>query len=391
MKKVFYFYFILIVSFASCCTDEVPQPKTETEQTLFLYMPWSSNLTSYFERNITDIEKSILENGLEKERVLVYFMSSSTEASLFELTYENGNSIRTVHMNYSDPAFTTTDGISSILKDVAFFAPATRYAMIIGGHGMGWLPIGSEIDDVKKRSYQKNYGEYENIPLTRYFGGTSAEYQTEIITLAKGIYNSGMKMEYILFDDCYMSSIEVAYDLKDVTDYLIASPTEIMAHGFPYDILGKYLIGNVDYQAISDSFYEFYLNYSVMPCGTISVIKCSELDELASVMKEINQKFDFDPLLLNSIQPLDGYSPVIFFDYGDYVTKLCPDSDLLQKFMTYFDKAVPPQLKKNTTHYYSMSGGLKKINTFSGITISDPSINVKALGKSNTSWHKATN
>ena len=35
-------------------------------------------------------------------------------------------------------------------------------------------------------------------------------------------------MEYILFDDCYMSSIEVAYELKDVTKYLIGSTSEMM-------------------------------------------------------------------------------------------------------------------------------------------------------------------
>lgn len=43
-----------------------------------------------------------------------------------------------------------------------------------------------------------------------------------------------MKMEYILFDDCYMSSLEAAYDLRHVTRHLIACPTEIMAYGMPY-------------------------------------------------------------------------------------------------------------------------------------------------------------
>ena len=29
---------------------------------------------------------------------------------------------------------------------------------------------------------------------------------------------------------------------------------------------------------------------------------------------------------------LDGYYPVIFFDYGDYVSKLCPDETLVAQF-----------------------------------------------------------
>ena len=389
MKRVLFLYFILAISIVSCCKDDDPPPLTKTEQTLFIYMPWSTDLTSYFQGNIADIEKAMLEKGIENERILVYFMSSATEASLYELIFENDMSARKVLMNYSNPVFTTANGITSILKDVIYFAPADRYAMIIGGHGMGWLPVGST-NKVSQRLYQKNHWEYENVPLTRFFGGTTAEYQTEITALAEGIHNAGIKMEYILFDDCYMSSIEVAYDLKDVTDYLIASPTEIMAHGFPYDIIGKYLIRDVDYYAISEGFYEFYRNYSIMPCGTIGIIKCFELDNLASVMREINQKFDFDPLLLDKVQPLDGYLPVIFFDYGDYVTKLCPDSVLLQKFMTQLDCTVPPQWRRNTPSYYSMSGGEKKINTFSGVTISDPSVNAKAAEKTSTSWHKAT-
>ena len=388
MKRIFFTYFVLFLSFASCCPDDDATPLTMTEQTLFVYMPWSTNLTTYFYQNIEDIEKAIKEKGIKKERVLVYLMTSPTEATLTELTCENGVNVRTVLMSYSNPTFTTADGITSIIKDVISFAPARRYAMIIGSHGMGWLPV--EYYELRQLFYQKNYWEYENVPMSRFFGGITAEYQTDIVALAEGIYNSGIKMEYILFDDCYMSSIEVAYDLKDVTDYLIASPTEIMAHGFPYDLIGGYLIGDVNYQAISDGFYEFYQNYQLIPCGTIGIINCSELENLAAVMKEINQLFDFDPLLLDSVQQLDGFSPVIFFDYGDYVTKLCPDPVLLQKFNTYLEQTVPPQLKKHTQNYYTMSGGLKKINSFSGVTTSDPSINVKAAGKINTKWYKAT-
>lgn len=46
-------------------------------------------------------------------------------------------------------------------------------------------------------------------------------------------------MEYILFDDCYMSSLEVAYDLRHVTRHLIACPTEIMVYGMPYSHIGE--------------------------------------------------------------------------------------------------------------------------------------------------------
>lgn len=52
------------------------------------------------------------------------------------------------------------------------------------------------------------------------FRGLTREFQTDVGTLARGIVGAGVKMEYILFDDCYMSSVEVAYELKEATRFL---------------------------------------------------------------------------------------------------------------------------------------------------------------------------
>ena len=159
---------------------------------------------------------------------------------MFEIVSSHGRCKREILKKYKSPPFTTIDGITAILNDVKAFAPASVYTMIIGCHGMGWLPV----YEMKVRSapHMKMHWEYQGVPLTRYFGGLTAEYQTDIKSLASGIANAGMKMEYILFDDCYMSSIEVAYELKDVTKYLIGSTSEMMAYGMPYAAIGEYLL-----------------------------------------------------------------------------------------------------------------------------------------------------
>jgi hypothetical protein len=87
---------------------------------------------------------------------------------------------------------------------------------------------------------------------------------------------------------------------------------------------------------------------------------------------------------------MDGYYPVIFFDLGDYVAKLCTDTDLLHRFKNQLERTVPPGLSMHTGSYYSMTMGAIEIKAFSGITISDPSINVKAVEKNETAWYKAT-
>ena len=377
---------ILFLSFGMTSCEKEDPVIVPTEQTVFMYLPWSTNLTSNFYQNISDLESVVGKNILKNERVIVFMCTTATKATLFELTYENGKSARKTLKEYTDPAYTTAEGITSILNDVQRYSPTKRYAMVIGCHGMGWIPVSNS----KSRSglRTKMHWEYENVPMTRYFGGLEPQYQTDITTLAKGISNAGLKMEYILFDDCYMSSVEVAYDLKDVTDYLIGSTSEVMAYGMPYAEIGQYLIGKVDYEGICDGFYSFYSNYSEMPCGTIAVTDCSELDNLAAIMKEINHQYTFDSSLTSSLQRLDGYNLVIFFDYGDYVSKLCPDKTLVAQFNEQLNRTEP--FKRNTEYFYSMSRGKVKINTFSGITISDPSTNRLASGKKETAWYAAT-
>lgn len=376
---------ILIFSISSCVKDDLANVPVDNQKTLFMYLPWSNNLTSDFYTNISDMENAISRKGLKGERVVVFISTTSEEATMFEITCKDGKCERVTLKDYTNPPFTTAEGITSILNDMKSFAPAPTYAMTIGCHGMGWIPVNSTRS--RSRTQMKMHWEYEGVPQTRYFGGTSSRYQTDITTLAEGIANAGIKMEFILFDDCYMSAIEVAYDLRNVTDYLIGSTSEIMAYGMPYSIIGEYLLGDPDYKAICDGFYSFYSTYST-PCGTIGVTDCSELNNLVAIMKEINTRYTFDISKLNRLQRLDGYRPVIFFDYGDYVAHLCGDEQLLQEFQEQLNRTVP--YKAHTENYYSMSMGKVRIKTYSGITVSDPTIHSWAKDKTETNWYKAT-
>lgn len=368
-------------------SDPIIRPNNE--QTVFMYLPWSTNLTSNFKQNINDLRKVVAKNVLKNERIIVFMCTKATEAFLFELVYEDGKDVRKTYKKYEypSPSYTTADGIAAILNDVETYAPAKRYAMIIGCHGLGWIPV-SNTQSRSKFSATKRHWEYENVPMTRLFGGLSPEYQTDITTLAKGISSVGLKMEYILFDDCYMSGVEVAYDLKEVTKHLIASTSEVMAYGMPYAEIGEYLIGKVNYKEICDGFYSFYSNYTAMPCGTLAVTDCSELEKLATIMKDINSQHTFDATSVGTLQRLDGYSPVIFFDCWDYVSKLCSDPGLLAQFKEQLDRTV--LFKRNTDYYYTMTKGKIKIDTFSGITISDPSTSAEAAKKEETAWYMAT-
>ena len=76
--------------------------------------------------------------------------------------------------------------------------PAMHYGLVVGGHGMAWVPSSS---DAKRAPYHSGYGER---PLTRWFGGLTPDSQIEISSFAEGIRMAGLHMDYILFDDCFM-------------------------------------------------------------------------------------------------------------------------------------------------------------------------------------------
>jgi hypothetical protein len=383
--KVFLPYIILL-SFVECAKEEPVTEEKTAEHTLFIYMPWSTDLTGYFQGNINDFGAAIKQNILGNNKVIVYFMNTPNNALMFEMKYSRGECIRDTFKIYSDPEFTTENGISDILNDVKKYAPASRYSMIIGSHGSAWIPV----NNPALKSYRQGFHwEGEKPSLTRAFGGTTKEYQTDIITLANAITASEMSMDYILFDDCYMSSVEVAYTLRKVTRYLIGCPTEVMAYGYPYEAIAKYLTGDFDLAGITEGFLSFYQNYNT-PCGTIAVTDCAEIDSLASIMKEINLNYSIDNSERNTIQRMCGYFPIIFFDLGDYVSKLCKDESLLEKFNNQLEKAVPPKYRKHTEYYYSNNMGRVLIQAYSGVTTSDPSLNSITAPKTDTEWYKAT-
>lgn len=386
VKKISYIVLLLsiLASIVSCSKEDEPiYQQRDNEQTIIMFFPWSSNLLPYFRQNIKDFSESIENRGLYAERVLVCIATTPNNAELIELKYDNGKCVPDTLKNYSNVDFTTQINITNLIKDVVAIAPGKKYGMIIGCHGMGWLPV------VRTKSNKNSnifHYDIQTGPMTRYFGGLSSEYQIETRTLANAILESGITMEYILFDDCYMSSVEVAYDLKNVTNYLIASPTEVLVYGFPYHKCGKYLIGNVDYKGVIDAFYDFYSEYQY-PYGTAAVTNCQELDYLAELVYQINNNIVSNDEN-HGIQKMDGYTPTIFYDLTDYIDKVCLDYDIKEQFIIQMRKTVP--YKCHTEKYFTASKGALPIVEYSGITTSDPSINTLTNSKKDTEWYKAT-
>ena len=363
----------------SCEKESIVPEKHVSLRTVIVFMPWSTNMKPYFDDNIISWQKSISEGILHDEHVIVCISTSSTKGLLIELKQQGGECLRDTlcRIEYAD--FTKTENITRMLVDVSRDFPAMHYGLVVGGHGMAWIPSSS---DAKRAPYHSGYGER---PLTRWFGGLTPDSQIEISSFAEGIRMAGLHMDYILFDDCFMSSVEVAYELRKVTDYLVACPSEIMIVGFPYHLCAKYLVGNVDYRQLCETFLNFYQSYTVS-CGTAAVTDCRALDRLASSVRNIHLNGLISKVDTASIQQMDGYFPPLFYDFGDAYDKMCTDSAALADLHDCLERAVP--YKVHTPYYYSANGGIYMIRCFSGLTTSEFSKNYLASEHATTLWYR---
>lgn len=416
MKKKLLYLCLLFVSivflFASCSDDR--EEDNSTVRTYILLFPWTGNdsgdtgLLYNFTYNINNVKAAIEDQqGLNRERVLVYLQTSPSTATLREIVYTDGKSTYQLLKEYQDVNCAEQGTISQVLSDVQRFAPANEYALMMGAHGCGWTYV-SDWNNYPYNARQLTFSDENGKPVTRsanatddgtstrFFGSANAQkYEIDVKTLANEIGRSGIHLRYILMDICYMGNIETAYELRKVTDYLIASPSEIMSYGMPYREMWKYLTGSIDYAGVCESFYDFYSTF-FYPYGNIAVVNCAEIDQMASLMKRINQAYHFDETQRSSLQVLDGFNRLgvgnIFFDFSDYVYHLVTDEALLTEFNQQMKRLVPyyrttPQLPTN------LGGTLTTypVTRFCGIAISDPSNHVVATrGMQKTGWYQAT-
>lgn len=401
----------LAMTFTSC-SEEAFDTDSVNKQTILVFYPWtgsqsSTGLLGYLQNNIDSISDGIIDRkGLNNSRVLVFLSDKYNHSTLYDLQYNaTTKSVDRVPLKeYEGASYASAEGIADILNEVKTKASALNYALIVGVHGCGWTyasdwsryPYYARPSVTRPRDNNFSgiqFGPDPNAPLTRFFGSVSlAENAMDISTLAEGIRESGLKMQYILFDACYMGNIETAYELKDVTNYMIASGSEIMAAGLPYRSMWSYLnSATPNYSGIVSTSVNFYKNSSDPFCN-LAAIDCRQVEKLAGVMKEINAQYQLSASVsLDSIQHLDGFRPNLFYDLETYVDSLHPSGYLLDQFKSQLKLTIKASDHTEEAYTCIYSSDSFKIKNYCGITISDPSQHSVAIkGREKTGWWKAT-
>lgn len=294
------------------------------------------------------------------------------------------------------PGRTTDPAVMErILGDMAAAAPAERFGLHLASHAKGWLPASIESSSWLRSNARRTDDLWRKIPgaaETRWFGHDRGRYM-DISELAAAIDGSGVRFDYLLFDACFMSSVEALYDLRRAADYIVASPCEVMAHGFPYDTVIPSLFADdgarYDLAAACRNVYEYYNAVDSYKLGCATLTVCDELEGLATALHDINAGAT-KAVDATTLQSYDGMETHQFYDLEEYALALTADDAHGQAFVQQMERCFPPEGRFHTAQFFSVyNNRMNDIRYYSGVTTYAPAETYRNEWQQ-TAWYAAT-
>lgn len=281
-------------------------------RTVLVYMAADNDLAENALRNIEQMKSSFpidCENNLlvfvNLPEEKPYLIKIEADTEIVVKRYEKFNSLEVQNMH-------------RVLNDMIGMCPADKYGLVLWSHASSWLPVGFQT---------RSFGEEKGM-------------QMDIMELSDAL---PIKFDFILFDACLMGSVEVAYELKDNADYIIASSTETLYTGFPYDMIIPDLMAiSPDLQKVAKKYMDYYQQLmGIYRSATISVIDTRELERLAQITSSVlnGTSINWGTFNRSVVQRLDSYEEQYIFDFSDFVHKTFPN-DQIELFDNQLEKVV---------------------------------------------------
>ncbi len=308
--------------FASCSGNEQSEP-SEGHTLIFYMMGDGTGLTSFMDKNIITLRSVAKDVPPENNHIVVYYDRGDI-ARLFEIKLEDGRSKEIDIKKYLN---TTNSADPQFMSEVFMLIDETfnsdSYGVVFSSHGGGWVP--SDIFD--GYLLENMPSSVQNTPeAAPFYCGQDGLYYMEIPDMAKAINMAGLHFDYILFDACYMSSVEAMYDLRNCTDYIIASPCEVLADGFPYTSIIPMLFTKTHMlQSVCQAYVDHYQAKTdkADQSAAIALTDCSKLDALAEATRDIISNAGSNNVVASNIQGYDGFQPNLYYDFEQYAEQLC--------------------------------------------------------------------
>jgi len=350
----------------ACNHNDEPDP-VEDLRTVLVYIAADNSLTSFAADDIAEMVSGFAAVDADKNNLLVYVDTQSAKPLLYQITKDSkGAVVKKVLHEYQQQNSVYPTVMAEVYNRVFSAFPAKSYGLVLWSHGDGWLPSPSNISASKAS--------------TRWFGQDGTSYMD--ITSLNTALNSAPHFDFILFDACFMQSVEVAYELKDRADYFIGAPNEIPGPGAYYTELVPAMFSQAKDLAstVAHGYYDYYAAKYTGQLGsnenwtmgvTVSVLKSSEVQALATATAAILPKYITNGSAINvsSIYSYDPRSTYFYYDLKDLIKSLVASDDqtLFSAWSDAFELAVPVHLTTDKT-YSSFINGMVSMAGSSGLS-----------------------
>ncbi len=327
------------VFFVGCSSDDGDKNKDSARhrRTVIVYMCAQNSLgvARAAEADSVEIAAGTLRLPTTRDNLLLYLDDARKPRLYRYYRATNGRAFvqkvkeYQTDMNSADPATLT-----EVLTTVKNLYPSESYGLVMWSHGMGWLPqLGrpSEAGSKPLRLPQAigiDVGPDGNMEKDLDAKGYMGQ-QMETADMGRAIVESGLHPDFVFFDACLMQCIEVAYDLREATDYVVGSPATTSAYGAFYRdqmARGFFNVPTNDQtiRSIVDTYYydvmendttkELYTEYQ--GC-VLSVVKTSELEQLAYATAQCIAEASAHPKAGDLSSVMDGYIDFKSMRYPD--------------------------------------------------------------------------
>lgn len=349
MMKYLFAAICAVVLLISCNGDndnisqDIKEPAIfpKAKRTVIVYISAENNLSSFATGDINEMIKG--SENLPDDVNLIAFVDKRESVPPYILRIQKGQKqMDTYYENTEDFYASDPERMYETMHWIMTRYPAETYGLVLWGHASGWVIENDSVANTSahnkpQRAYGVDYG-------TDMTDGKGSKWMN-IPSMAKALERLHQKMLFIFADCCNFQCAEVAYELRNATDYIIASPAEIPNAGAPYDKIVPHMF------SMDNNFYEKIVDdyHNVITNGTeqvpLSVVKTNEMENLATATREVtallveNGEPDTDRMIYYRLTKQYGNIKVMF-DMNDMMLRNITNSTAYKKWKQAYDKAV---------------------------------------------------
>ncbi|MDR2120450.1 MAG: hypothetical protein LBP64_06215 [Tannerella sp.] len=304
---------------ASCLVTE--HEESTFKRTVLVYIGRDNSLGNSSEEKIESLMHGW--NG-KNGNLIIYQDMWGAGAALQEIYVENGIAkTKEIYARASENS-ASPEVFARVLREVVATYPADSYGLIVFSHASGWLP-----DDAltSPRTLIEDVPENARMSLTGF---------------ASAIPDG--RFDFIVFEACFMAGIEVAYELRNKTKYIVASSAEMLSPGFrdtyetSLNALFKKEAGLTEFAAKA---YEVAdAKTGDFRSATLSVIETKGLLALSNWLRDNISPDGAENVNIEEIQHFNRSSAHLFFDFEDYFSRILKNDGAKDELKRLIDNCV---------------------------------------------------